>query len=98
MIEHINSNTIRLTPGQARQSCARVRSRPRKALNSLERLMVDSVKDALTKRLWYERQLRRSADYEAALEERGCHKTRGMFGWSCPEGTRVMRQDEGLPF
>lgn len=58
----------------------------------------DALKDAMEKKLWLSRQLRRSADYEAALEEKGCSKSDGMFGWSCPEGTRVMRQDEGLPF
>jgi len=99
IVEHINCNTVRLTSDTKRRKpkpkprgvvVGKPKRRPKKALNSLERLMVDSVKEALTKRLWLERQLRRSADYMAALEARGCSKSQGMPGWYCPPSTRVM--------
>ena len=92
MIEHLNDHTVRLTPDTKRQSYRRPKSGKRTAWDrKITALAADALKDAMEKKLWLSRQLRRSAAYEAALEERGCHKSRGLGGWSCPSGTRVMR-------
>ena len=61
-------------------------------------LAADAIRGAMDRELWLARQMRRSHEYELALERRGCTKGRGLGGWSCPSGTRVMRQDERLPF
>ena len=45
----------------------------------------------MERELWRLRQVRRSDEYELALEHRGCTKGRGLGGWSCPSGTKVMR-------
>ena len=106
MIEHINDHTVRLTPDTERHSHRRPKAngvvvgKPKRSTweGKVVELAAAALKDAMEKKLWLSRQYRRSADYEAALEEKGCSKSEGMFGWSCPEGTRVMRQDERLPF
>jgi len=108
MIEYLNDHTVRLTPDTERHSHRRPKAKPRGVVvgkpkrstweGKVVELAAAALKDAMEKKLWLARQMRRSADYELALERRGCHKSRGMFGWSCPEGTRVMRQDERLPF
>ena len=108
MIEHLNDHTVRLTPDTKRLSHRRPKAKPRGVVvgkpkrstweGKITALAADALKDAMEKKLWLSRQYRRSADYEAALEEKGCSKSEGIFGWSCPEGTRVMRQDERLPF
>ena len=70
----------------------RPRTRPRARLSpSIERELIASVKGMMERELWRLRQVRRSDEYELALERRGCHKSRGLGGWSCPEGTKVMR-------
>ena len=70
----------------------RPHTRPRARLSpSIERELIASVKGVMERELWRLRQVRRSDEYELALEHRGCTKGRGLGGWSCPSGTKVMR-------
>ena len=58
---------------------------------SIKSELIASVKGVMERELWRLRQVRRSDEYELALEHRGCTKGRGLGGWSCPSGTKVMR-------
>ena len=96
MIEYINSNAIRLIPSPKRSGGHR--NPKRRKPNAWERkvldIVADSVKSALDGELFLRRQLRRARDYEVAILKRGYTKDEGRLrGWSCQEGTRVMRPD-----
>ena len=106
MIEYLDDHTIKLTPDTKRLSYRKRKPKPkprgvvvgkpkrgkRTAWDrKITALAADAIRGAMDRELWLARQMRRSADYELALERRGCHKSRGLGGWSCPEGTKVMR-------
>ena len=94
IVTRINDHTVKLTPDTQR-GCVQVRRPKSGKRNTWEGKVIgmaaDVIKDAMEKQLWLARQMRRSDDYQLRLERRGCHKSRGLGGWSCPSGTKVMR-------
>lgn len=79
MITHLDDHTIKLSP-DAPQKCS---SAPRKnAENWLGRevrqVIRKEVRSQIKMRLWFERQLRRSDEYVAALEAAVCSKSDGL--------------------
>ena len=91
MIEYINDHTVRLTPDTPKK---RVIQRPRKCLGAMERkiagMAVEALKNAMDERLWLQRQLRRAADYQRALDAARCVKGKGLPGYVCPPNAKIL--------
>ena len=91
MIEYLHDNKIRLTPDQPRKR------RPYSQLNSVERAVVDSLKDTMIREIrgqrFLQRQVARSNRYHRALAGRNWSKSSGLAGFVCgPEGCKVLRR------
>ena len=98
MIEDLNNHTVRLTP-DAPTKRASVK-RPKKSLNSLERLVIDSMKTVMTEEfrglVLMERQIKKPDDYHRALAKRAILKTTGLPGYTCVPYCKVIVKTEEL--
>ena len=98
MITFINDHTVRLEPDAPR----RITRKPpvKRYPHWLEREIAASIKSTIKKeirgQLWLERQLKKSADYQRALEKRAILKTTGLPGYVCAPYCKVMRTPDQM--